>query len=399
MRPEFRADLRAQLVAITPRIVAESGGTARPVATTATPARSRPTPQGRGASVPVRARHSDSALDRLRRVHLGRPLTIAASVLVAFALLLGGAVLLSRKALPGDALYGLKRASERLELATAGSDTEKAQDYLDFATTRAKEVQSLVGRVGHALGGVHAGAAASGDTGSLIVSTLQSADSDVRSAARLLGNQAVRRHSAEPLTRMSDWAPGQEQRLQRIAAALSDPKLRLAALSSAHLVQQAQARAAALTAVIGCSCLSTANADALGPKPCTACGTSAPGRSGGSPSARPTRGGGTGTAGPTKHGKPRGGSGGGAAVTGAGNGGGNGGGGGAPAGGGSSSGVPAPSGLPTLPTTPPIGVPPLLPSSPSLPVTASSCGASVSLPLLGGIGVGLCSGVNVQVGK
>jgi hypothetical protein len=40
----------------------------------------------------------------------------------------------------------------------------------------------------------------------------------------------------------------------------------------------------------------------------------------------------------------------------------------------------------------------VLSTSPSLPLTASSCGASLSLPLLGGIGVGLCNGVSVQLG-
>ncbi len=80
---------------------------------------------------------------RLRAVRLGRPLTVTASLVTAFVVLLGGAVWMSRKALPGDTLYGLKRASERVQLATAGSDTERAQDHLDFAATRAREVQAL----------------------------------------------------------------------------------------------------------------------------------------------------------------------------------------------------------------------------------------------------------------
>src|SRR3954471_21067955 len=80
MRAEFRAELRGQLVAITPRIVAEGEETDRPSRAVATAApRSRPTPQGRAApSTP--ARHSDSAIDRLRRIHLGRPLAVATAV-------------------------------------------------------------------------------------------------------------------------------------------------------------------------------------------------------------------------------------------------------------------------------------------------------------------------------
>ena len=121
--PAFRAELRAQLVAITPRIVAESAPPAPAAATAAQTAATAKT-------VPTKP-------ERTRRFSLGRPLAVTASLVAVLALLLGGAVWMSRKALPGDTLYGLKRASESLQLATAGSDREKAQDYLDFAATRA----------------------------------------------------------------------------------------------------------------------------------------------------------------------------------------------------------------------------------------------------------------------
>src|SRR3954470_3111006 len=55
LRDDFRAELRAQLVAITPRIVKESAETGSMIdivparATTAAPARPRPTPHGRPA--------------------------------------------------------------------------------------------------------------------------------------------------------------------------------------------------------------------------------------------------------------------------------------------------------------------------------------------------------------
>src|SRR3954451_2731071 len=55
MQADFRADLRAQLVAITPRVVADAAESRRmidivPAAAGAGAARSRPTPQGRPAS-------------------------------------------------------------------------------------------------------------------------------------------------------------------------------------------------------------------------------------------------------------------------------------------------------------------------------------------------------------
>jgi len=384
MRAEFRTDLRAQLVAITPRIVAESAETRRmtdisPAATQA--AGSRPTPQGRAAAARTGPRHSDSALARLRGLHLGRPLAVTASVLVAFALLLGGAVMMSKKALPGDALYGLKRASERLELATAGSDLQKAKDHLDFATNRAEEAQSLATRLsGSALSGPQAAGTGSGATAKLIVSTLQSADSDVRTAAQLLGTNAVRRSSAQPLATMTGWAPSQAQRLTTLAQSLPDGASRAQALSSLALVQAAQTRASALAAKMGCSCLSTANSDSLGPKPCTTCGTTTTTPSNGTtPTTRPTG----------SHVRPRpgkvtvGGSShdGGAVST--------------PAPAGATGSGSSPSATPTLPIT----LPTLTSGTPKLPISGNSCGVSVSLPLLGGAGVGLCSGVNVNLGN
>jgi len=373
LNAEFRAELRAQLVAITPRIVAESAQTGRMVdIVPAAPARPRPMPHGRPAARPVPAprggaRHADGVLARLRGSNFARPLTVAASVIVAFALLLGGAVVMSRKALPGDALYGLKRASERFELATAGSAVDKAKDYLEFATNRANEAKSLSGHAGNA------------DTAQLIGGTLNSADSDVRAAARLLGTNAVQHHSSKPLAAMRSWAPGQEQRLAALVAALSDPTLRAQAQSSLRLVRAAEARAVALAGKMGCGCLTTANADALGPKPCTNCNapaviphkTTAPaGRHSGTKTHPHKNGQGT-ASGRSHHVGP---------VVG-----------------------PTPSSNPT-PTQPnpsqshPISLPSLPTGSVSLPVSASSCGVTVKLPIIGGVNVGLCSGVNVNVG-
>ena len=82
----------------------------------------------------------------VRALPIGRGLAVAASVITVFALLLGGAVYLSRNALPGDSLYGVKRASEQFELYTDSSDTARAQDHLDFAATRVDEARRLAAR-------------------------------------------------------------------------------------------------------------------------------------------------------------------------------------------------------------------------------------------------------------
>jgi hypothetical protein len=270
-RAEFRAELRAQLVAIAPRIVAESAQSATPmIDIVPRPAPSPGAAAARPASAPPR--HTDSWVGKLRRIPIGRPLAVAASVITAFAVLLGGAVWMSKKALPGDTLYGLKRASERVELATAGTDTEKARDYLDFAITRANEARDLLSRATASAAG--AGPQASGlDAGTAkhITSTLASADSDVRSAAVLLGGQAVRTKSARPLDTMTTWAPAQLSRLNGIVAALPDGSLHGRAQSSADLVQAAVARAKALAPQVNCGCLASSGKDALGPIPCQSC--------------------------------------------------------------------------------------------------------------------------------
>src|SRR5262249_22979546 len=152
----------------------------------------------------------DSVLARTRGVRLGRHLVVAASIITMFALLFGGAVWMSQKALPGDTLYGLKPASESWRLATAGSPTDKARDRLQCAQTRVGEAKALAARAsGTAIGTGPQAGGLNAHTDALIGSTLASADHDVRSASTLLGNQAVRSRTSNPLTVLMSWAPGQ----------------------------------------------------------------------------------------------------------------------------------------------------------------------------------------------
>jgi hypothetical protein len=380
LRAEFRAELRAQLVAIAPRYVAEGLAATAPMvdivprpAPRPSPRPSpHPTPKPR-AAVAAPTHHTDTLLDRLRRIPIGRPLAVVASVITVFALLLGGAVWMSKKALPGDSLYGLKRASERFELATAGSDHAKASDYLNFAATRANEVRELLSRTSASAAGSGLQAAGGVDAGTakLITSTLSSADADVKSASSLLGKQAVRSGSVKPLSTMTNWAPTQVARLSSIAAAMPAGALRTRAQSSEQLVTAALSRAETLTPKIGCSCLSSAHSDDLGPVPCPVCSSSA---------AQPTSpGGGQGTSAPGRSSHGRAGSGtsgpGGAVV--------------APRGGSAKTpGAPATTPKPTSGghTTFPVHLPTPIKS---LPVSVNSCGIGASLGPIG-IGIGLC---------
>jgi hypothetical protein len=262
-RAHFRAELRAQLVAVAPRLVAEGPAieTRRP-----TEAASKPLP----ATKATKSRLG-SAAGWTSRISIARPLAAVTAVVAVFALLLGGAVWVSKKALPGDALYSLKRANENVALSLASDDAAKGREYLKLARTRADEVSALVSRTASMAGG--SGASAAGGvnaaTATLISKTLDSADSDTRHGAKLLDAAAVRSGSADPLKALTSWAPGQVARLQSIATRLGSGSLHDRVVASSTVPSQAFSRAKALHADLGCNCLDKSTTDELGPMPCT----------------------------------------------------------------------------------------------------------------------------------
>jgi hypothetical protein len=362
-RAHFRAELRAQLVAVAPRLVAEGvAGEAGPPARTALA--DRPRPNRRPAALPV----PEPALPRRRvlAVHVARPLAALTVLVVVLGLLLGGAVFASRHALPGDALYGLKRASENVELATASGPVDKAQDLLGFAKTRASEAADLLTQSGS--GSVDA------KTAHLIRTTLGSGDSDVRQASRLLGSAAVSRNSGSPLDVLTDWAPGQQKRLRQLAAHTNDAALQARVLQSVALVQAAETRAKRLLPVL--SCLRGADSDMLGPLPVVSCAPASPPATGGTIPSHSQ------TAGPHGTTAPQVGSGGTnppVATTPQGS---------------SASGVQTGGGSSSSPAPPIVPLPLPSISLPS-PITVGSCGPTISLGPIN-VGIGSC-GVSAQV--
>ncbi|HTZ43698.1 MAG TPA: DUF5667 domain-containing protein [Jatrophihabitans sp.] len=284
---------------------------------------------------------------------LRRPLMALAGAATVLVLLLGLAVWMSGGALPGQSLYGLKRASENFQLSVAGSGTDKAMKYLQFATSRADESGKLTGS-----------GPASSQTADLVASTLRSADSDTRSGVRLLGGAVLDQHSATPLAPIPGWVTGQQDRISALAARLPAGPARQQADRSLALLRQVSARVAQWKAELGCACLSAAHADALGPLPCTSCLAHRP-ATGGVPGTG--SGSGSGSAQPSLPTSPLSGTG------------------------------PAPSLAPTSGIRLPSGAPPSgLPSQlPSGPVSVGSNGASVGVP---GVGIGIgTGGVSISV--
>jgi len=262
-RAHFRAELRAQLVAVTPRLVVE--GTPELIKHTAESL----------ASAEATAEPSGlrAVGDRLRGLRLGKPLAIVTGAFAVLALLLGGAVWMSKDTVPGDALYGLKRASENAELGMTSGTTDRSKTLLKFAKNRTNEVLQLLGQpTAMALtDGPNAAGGVSASTASLIRDTLGSADDDLRQASKLLGTQSVRSDSAKPLNVLTSWGPGQTKRFDRIVEHVPAGSLHDRAVASADLLDRALARAAALQTMAGCSSLDTASSDDLGPVPPNLC--------------------------------------------------------------------------------------------------------------------------------
>ena len=251
---DFRTELRTQLVAVTPRLVAEGEAS-----TEKAPVTSRP-----------------SALGSLAR--LRKPATILLTVATVFIVLLGGAVFLSGKALPGQSLYGVKRASEDVQLSLSTSDADKGKQYLTMAGTRADEVSDLLGDTSAlaAGGGTSASGAVSAHTAKLITSTLEDQDSQTQSGARLLNSDSLRTASTSPLTTLINWAPAQQAKLQAIIARIPTGALHDRAVASEAVLTAALTRSQALAPLVANPCEATTSSDAYGPIPVVGCTSTTP---------------------------------------------------------------------------------------------------------------------------
>jgi Domain of unknown function (DUF5667) len=263
--PDFRSELRAQLVAVAPRIIAESATDSE-----AAPTKTRSTAPATGRA----ARSPNSQLQRRRFV---RPLAIASGVAAAFLMLFGGAVWMSQKSLPGDSLYGLKRASENVQLSLSSGGTDRGHEYLSLAQTRVEEARALLRRDSASASG--AGPLAGGlspHVADQIADNLDSADSDLRHGADLLNTQAVKSESQSPISVITGWAPGQLGRLKDLATALPQGSLQNRTTSSWTLTNSALTRARTLAPAVATDCASTSKSDTLGPVPTCAKTGSAP---------------------------------------------------------------------------------------------------------------------------
>ncbi|MDQ7906723.1 DUF5667 domain-containing protein [Phytohabitans sp. ZYX-F-186] len=193
----------------------------------------------------------------------GRRIRARGAVIVGVAvgaIAVSGMSAASENAMPGDALYGVKRSTERAQLALASSDVTRGQLFLDFARTRLAEA----GAVGDTTG---------------FSGVLDDMDSDTREGAKLLHTAAVARRDATPLDAVDTFVSGQRQQitkmLDRLPAASRDR-----AVASLAVLDQVSQRSKSLRATLDCGDAATVGADVLGPKPGTCWSAPSQGRSG-----------------------------------------------------------------------------------------------------------------------
>src|SRR4051794_8273299 len=193
--PEFRTALRQRLVAVA-------------------------TVQGVGetASVTTRVRETAGAWRVQRR---GALVAGGAAAVTAVA----GVSIGASPPLPGDAFYGLKQASESVQLAAAQGNEAQGKKHLDFARARLSEVEALAGR-GEALPtlvpgrpSAAAAPARSGDS-ETITDTLRAMDDQTRAGAEDLYAAYQHSGSIEPLATLHAFTQKQYAELMALLPSL-----------------------------------------------------------------------------------------------------------------------------------------------------------------------------------
>ncbi|MEU0549428.1 DUF5667 domain-containing protein [Micromonospora sp. NPDC005979] len=226
--PDFRTGLRAMLLATAEREgIGTTPATAEPAATTS-----------RGSLLPaVTARRA-----RARGAIL---VGIAAG-----AIAVSGISAASENAVPGDALYGMKRSTERAQLALASSDISRGQLFLDFARTRLGEAAELRGdRIGYS-------------------AVLDDMDADTRQGTRLLTAAAVQRAEPASLDAVNTFVASQRRAVSNLldGAGRADRERTRRSLA---LLDSIRERSDAVRAAIACGLPAPTGSDTLGPTPST----------------------------------------------------------------------------------------------------------------------------------
>jgi hypothetical protein len=243
-RPDanFRVELRAMLIATAERdgIGVTAGNPAGDTSATVRP----PRPLTRH-----RATESDHPARRPAAGLIRRPGRRAVVIgVLAATMAVSGVAAASGGAMPGDPLYGVKRSTERAQLALAGSDVTRGQIYLSLARTRLAEA-----------GTVYRDAGSFG-------AALNDMDADTRLGVRLLTTAAADRRDPAALDAIDGFLTDQQGSVGGLLDRVNG-NARTKVLGSLELLNQVGKRSAAMRTALSCGTPTGGGSDTLGPKP------------------------------------------------------------------------------------------------------------------------------------
>lgn len=196
-----------------------------------------------------RARRASAASAARRRGGI-----VGAAALAMMVALASTGVFLSRDALPGDALYGVKRVAEQVGLALTFDDEARAQRQLELAALRLDEVSQLVARNEQAAADAN-----------LLAATIQEFGSATSEGSRtLLADEQV--VAGGGIGDLQAWAAAQVARLAALRSDLPQPVMAQAD-SSIALLDRVLGRTEALRARADCSEIISGIVDEVGALP------------------------------------------------------------------------------------------------------------------------------------
>ncbi|MDT7728179.1 MAG: hypothetical protein QOI21_4755 [Actinomycetota bacterium] len=204
------------------------------------------------AGIVERLTEPDLEAERMepRRKHsaIGGLLVAAAAVLIALA---GLGMLLSKNALPGDPLYGVKRASESVALGLTFGQQAKAQKYLEFADNRLDELVELKD---------------SGGDSADYLTGLTDFEADARAGVAQLTALATANSGEQQLAGLRTWAQERAGALSAESAAI--PAAAVSRFTATQvLLTDIETRATALADRLGCYRITSGSTDELGALP------------------------------------------------------------------------------------------------------------------------------------
>lgn len=207
-------------------------------------------PHNAAVAAPARTAGPLAALDRkVGSWRAQRRLAVAAGAM-ASVVAVAGVGIAGNRSLPGDPLYGIKRGTEALQLATTHGLVARGELHLHLAKERLHEVERLSGSAealtlpgqSSAVAPLAPAPAFGGSLSSNIVSTLARMDSETLAGSADLTKAFERSHDTAPLETLVDFTRTQQQRLNAVLPDLPD-SARSAAVASLTVLDQVDAAA------------------------------------------------------------------------------------------------------------------------------------------------------------